>query len=80
MTIPAHRHAFGDRLRELRKASGWISQEEFAHHIELDRTYISGIERGIRNPTLDTIIKLARGLGVPPTELLSTIELKDTNC
>lgn len=79
MTTLAYRRAFGDRLRELRKESGWISQEEFAHHVELDRTYISGIERGVRNPTLDTIVKLARGLGVPPTELLATIELQDTN-
>lgn len=79
MTTLAYRRAFGDRLRELRKKSGWISQEEFAHHVELDRTYISGIERGVRNPTLDTIVKLARGLGVPPTELLVTIELQDTN-
>lgn len=79
MTTLAYRRAFGDRLRELRKESGWISQEEFAHHVELDRTYISGIERGVRNPTLDTIVKLARGLGVPPTELLVTIELQDTN-
>lgn len=80
MTIPAYRRAFGDRLRELRKENGWTSQEEFAHHVELDRTYISGIERGIRNPTLDTIVKLARGLNVPPTELLVTIKLWETNC
>lgn len=79
MTIPVHRRAFGDRLRELRRESGWVSQEEFAHHVEIDRTYISGIERGVRNPTLDTIVKLARGLDVPPTELLVTIKLQGTN-
>lgn len=71
--IPAHRRVFGDRLRDLRTAQGY-SQEEFAHHVELDRTYVSGCERGVRNPTLDVIVKLARGLDLPPTELLSTIK------
>ncbi|MDR0848306.1 MAG: helix-turn-helix transcriptional regulator [Propionibacteriaceae bacterium] len=65
--------AFGDHLRELRRASGWQSQEAFAHHIGLDRTYVSGLERGRRNPTLDVIVKLADGLGVHPQELLATI-------
>lgn len=73
MNIPEHRRAFGERLRELRQAAGWASQEAFAHHVELDRTYISGIERGRRNPTLDIIVKLARGLDVEPAELLSTL-------
>lgn len=74
MTIPAHRIAFGDRLRELRREHGWESQEAFAHHVGLDRTYISGLERGRRNPTLDVIVKLASGLAVKPAELLTTIE------
>lgn len=74
MTIPAHRIAFGDRLRELRRQRGWESQEAFAHHVGLDRTYISGLERGRRNPTLDVIVKLAQGLGVKPAELFTTIE------
>lgn len=74
MSIPAHRIAFGDRLRELRREHGWESQEAFAHHVGLDRTYISGLERGRRNPTLDVIVKLAYGLDVEPAELLTTIE------
>lgn len=74
MDLPEHRRAFGDRLRELRQESGWASQEDFAHHADIDRTYISGIERGVRNPTLDMIVKLARALGVAPSELLATIE------
>ncbi|TDT33006.1 helix-turn-helix domain-containing protein [Naumannella halotolerans] len=73
MTIPAHRIAFGERLRTLRRELGWSSQEAFAHHVGLDRTYISGLERGSRNPTLDVIVKLAHGLDVKPAELLSTI-------
>lgn len=55
--------AFGLRVRELRKAKG-LSQESFAHLIDLDRTYIGGIERGERNPGLKTIIRIARGLDV----------------
>jgi transcriptional regulator with XRE-family HTH domain len=74
MTIPAHRIAFGEHLRKLRHARGWPSQEAFAHHVGLDRTYISGIERARRNPTLDVIVKLAHALDVKPAELLATIE------
>lgn len=67
-TVPDHRLAFGQRVRELRAQQGW-SQEGFSHHIDLDRTYVSGIERGVRNPTLDVIYKLAQGLGVKVAEL-----------
>lgn len=74
MTELAHRIAFGERLRDLRQEHGWASQEAFAHHVGLDRTYISGIERGRRNPTLDIIVKLARGLEVTPSELFATVE------
>ena len=59
---------FGKRLRELRKAQGY-SQEGFALTVELDRTYIGGIERGDRNPGLKTIIRIAEALGVPVAEL-----------
>ncbi|MCL2802639.1 MAG: helix-turn-helix domain-containing protein [Micrococcales bacterium] len=46
-----------------------LSQEQFAHTAGLDRTYVSGVERGIRNPTLDVIHRLAAALGVDPGEL-----------
>jgi len=48
-----------------------ISQEELAERADLHRTYIAGIERGARNPTLLTIKKLAKGLGVSSADLLS---------
>ena len=41
-----------------------ISQEELAHRSSLDRTYISGIERGVRNPSLKSIARLADALEV----------------
>jgi DNA-binding XRE family transcriptional regulator len=47
-----------------------ISQEDFADQVGLDRTYVSGIERGIRNPTLLVLLRLAQVLGVPVAELL----------
>lgn len=59
---------FGKRLRELRKAQGF-SQEGFALTVELDRTYVGGIERGERNPGLKTILKIAEALGVSAAEL-----------
>ncbi|MEI7385118.1 helix-turn-helix transcriptional regulator, partial [Pectobacterium versatile] len=45
---------FGQRVKTLRLQAG-LSQEAFADKCGLDRTYISGIERGVRNPTLEVI-------------------------
>jgi transcriptional regulator with XRE-family HTH domain len=59
---------FGKRLRALRQAKGY-SQEELAFKAKLDRTYVGGIERGERNPSLKNIAILAKALGVPITEL-----------
>jgi len=55
--------AFGKRLRELREDKG-MSQETLAHEAGLDRTYISGVERGKRNISLENIERLALALGV----------------
>lgn len=68
MPAPSNRAAFGARVRELRTERDW-RQEEFAHLVKLDRTYVSGIERGRRNPTLDIIHRLADTLGVPVADL-----------
>lgn len=76
MEIPAHRKAFGSRLRELRVARGWNSQEAFALHAGLDRTYVSGIESGRRNPTLDVAVRIAGALEVPLSELFSRVTLE----
>jgi transcriptional regulator with XRE-family HTH domain len=59
---------FGERVRLLRKAKG-LSQEAFAVKCSLDRTYISGIERGRRNVSLRNIEIIARTLGVSISEL-----------
>ena len=49
-----------------------ISQEDFADQVGLDRTYVSGIERGIRNPTLLVLLRLAQVLGVSVAQLLES--------
>ncbi len=59
---------FGSRVRTLRKARG-LSQERFAELCGLDRTYISGIERGVRNVSLRNIEILALVLGVSIADL-----------
>jgi transcriptional regulator with XRE-family HTH domain len=60
----------GLRIRSLRKRQG-LTQEEMADKCGLHWTYIGGLERGERNPTLTTMQKVAEGLGVGLTELLS---------
>ena len=57
------RKRFGDRVKELRLASG-LSQEAFADRCGFARSYMSRIERGAGNPSLDAIEVLAVGLGV----------------
>lgn len=59
---------FGRRVRELRQARG-LSQEAFAAECGLDRTYISGIERGKRNVSLLNIAAIAKALRVTVSEL-----------
>jgi transcriptional regulator with XRE-family HTH domain len=66
---PAHA-AFGDAIRNVRNQQG-ISQESLALACGLDRTYISGIERGVRNPSLTNILKIAAALGTSPAELFA---------
>ena len=62
---------FGRRVRALRTTLN-LSQDQLAELTDLDRTYISGIERGKRNVSLRNIVKLAHALQVSPSELLNT--------
>lgn len=63
---------FGKRIRELRLKKG-LSQESFADLCNLDRTYISGIERGVRNVSLRNIEVIARALGLDISELFKDL-------
>ncbi|MCB9833785.1 MAG: helix-turn-helix transcriptional regulator [Planctomycetes bacterium] len=65
--------AFGIVLRELRSRTDY-SQEGLGHACDLHRTYVSMLERGLRSPTLDTIIALARALEVRPAEIIARVE------
>ncbi len=64
------RKTLGANLKRLRRAKGW-SQEEYAFEAGIHRTYVSDIERGARNPTIEILVKLALPLGVEPAELIS---------
>jgi transcriptional regulator with XRE-family HTH domain len=66
------RKKFGSRIRELRKAMG-ISQEEFADRCDFARSYMSRIERGGANPSLDAIETLAKALNTEIKALFETI-------
>ena len=58
-----------DNVKSCRNRLG-LSQEDLADAAGLHRTYISGIERGIRNPSISIVAKLAKALGVEPADLL----------
>lgn len=57
-------------LRKLRQARG-LSQEELAHRAEIDRTYISALERSVYAAGIDVVDRLARSLGVEAADLLA---------
>lgn len=62
--------AFGNALRDARRAAG-LTQEKLAELGDLDRTYPSLLERGLRTPTFVVIIDLAKALKTDPIELFS---------
>lgn len=59
----------GRNVKRYRELKG-ISQETLAFDADLHRTYVSGVERGVRNPTVLIVAKLATALGVEPCKLL----------
>jgi transcriptional regulator with XRE-family HTH domain len=66
------REQLGLNLRACRDKAG-LSQEALGAMCELDRTEISLLERGLRFPRLDTLVKLSRALQLSPSELLDGI-------
>lgn len=65
----------GLRVRQLRETRKW-SQEDFAEKANLHRTYVSGIERGTRNPTLTVLSRIAEGFGITLDQLLQRLSKK----
>lgn len=64
---------FGDRVRQCRYEAD-LTQEELAYEAGLHWTYVGQIERGERNLTYLNVLRLARGLGLTPADLLDGIE------
>lgn len=64
------RKRVGKNVTKIRKLKG-LSQEDLAFECDLHRTYISGVERGIRNPTVVVLDKIAKALEVKAADLLS---------
>jgi transcriptional regulator with XRE-family HTH domain len=67
------RKLVGRNVRQYREKVG-VSQEELAYRAGIDRTYVSGIERGIRNPTVLVLQDLASVLKVRPADLLADVD------
>jgi len=63
------RRRLASNLQKHRRAKG-LSQEAFAHDAGIHRTYVSDLERGARNPTIDVVDRLARALDVTMGDLL----------
>jgi transcriptional regulator with XRE-family HTH domain len=68
------KEAFGTVIKALREEEG-LSQQELADYSEVDRTYISDLERGLYSPSLNTIYKLAEILKLKPHELIQKVDM-----
>lgn len=66
----------GKNVRRYRKARG-LTQEQLALEAEMERSYVSDLERGTRNPSVRALGRLAEALGIAPHKLLCT-DLDDT--
>jgi transcriptional regulator with XRE-family HTH domain len=71
--MPSISSALAGVLRRHRTEQG-LSQEELAHRADLDRTYISLVERSKRNITVDALDRIAIGLALPASKLVAEAE------
>ncbi|MCA9055053.1 MAG: helix-turn-helix transcriptional regulator [Planctomycetaceae bacterium] len=65
----------GDELRAAREAAG-LTQEALAFKSGVDRSYVSQLERNLKSPTLEMLLRLCRNLGVKASELVAKVELE----
>lgn len=65
--------AFGVRLRERRRAAG-LTQEGLAEACGLSAKFVAHLERAERQPSLHTLLRIGRGLGVPAADLVAEVE------
>ncbi len=66
----------GGRIKDIRNRKGF-TQEELAEKIDINPKYLSSIERGKENPTLNTLIKLSESLNVNLNDIFHQIEIED---
>lgn len=71
--LAAARSAFGDSVRRSRRARR-LSQERLAHDVGLHPSMVGRVERGEVAPSLDTMLKISRGLGTELVELFDGVE------
>lgn len=69
VTMPALKQALSINIKRLRKEQG-ISQEKLALKAEIDRSYMSQVERCLANPSIDALLRISNALEVAPSELL----------
>ena len=64
--------AFGVSVKSLRESRG-LTQEALAEKADLDRTYLSDIERGLRNPGVKNVVRIAKALGITAAKLMEGV-------
>lgn len=69
---------FGKVLKAVRVEKN-LTQEQLAYDCNLDRTYISLLERGLRQPTISTLFKLSKGLDIQPEDFITKVKIEYEN-
>lgn len=69
VTLPIQKQALSNNIKRIRKEQG-ISQEKLALKAEIDRSYMSEVERCMANPSIEALLKIGNALEVTPSELL----------
>ena len=72
VAVKQHRKILGETIRSCRKRAG-ISQERLAERADLHHNYVGEVERGEKAATIDTLVKIAKALGVRPRDLLDNL-------
>jgi transcriptional regulator with XRE-family HTH domain len=70
-----HAIAFGEVLKDVRSEQG-ITQEQLGWQSGIDRKFIGALERGIKEPCLDTILKITRVLNIPLGDFMAAVEVR----
>lgn len=68
------RQKIGDRVKELRISKQYMNQEEFSKKIGWDKAYLSRVESGKQNITIDNLVVICNGLGITLSDFFSTFD------